>query len=163
MRFVFWKTENLHALPADSILPGDILVVFPKPDNWQATRTLADWSFKVVGWIVIVATFYYAYQKTHSTLLLGISLVLFALVASFIYGLVEWVYLIQFIPHGELLAARLAASAPPKPTSLTKKLWRIGVRLLVAFSILGAGSFGTMIALKTVIDAIVEFQKNPKS
>jgi hypothetical protein len=122
-----------------------------------SVRPLVDWSFKLISWLGITATFEIAAKLTGSPYLWTIYVIAHLLVLLFLYSFIDWLWQIK-----------LPRQAPKKlpavaTTSSRAKRWIHKGRILVVvvLSVVVWGSLmGVMqIVVDQTVSAIVEFQK----
>lgn len=64
---------------------------FPEDHHFiLITRPFVEWSFKFIGWMILTATIRYAYEKTSSTFLLGMTIFAYLLLLGFVGAFVDW-------------------------------------------------------------------------
>ena len=72
-------------------------------------RPFIEWTFKLVGWTIVVATISYAQEKTGSKILFWLWLVLDGLLLIFFYTFFQWIFSFQrdrtIIPGKKLITA----------------------------------------------------------
>jgi|1186.fasta_scaffold507480_1 hypothetical protein len=113
------------------------------------TRPFVEWSFKLVGWIILTATLRYAYQKTSSYFLLGLTIFAYLLLFGFVGGFVEWCRNFKF-----------NSMPPARPTNVrdTKGFRRVfGRARRIATVSLGFAIAALMVgAMNTVVDQAID-------
>lgn len=100
-------------------------------------RSFVEWTFKVAGWLILIGTFHYAYEKTGHSFFKIAEFVLIVAVSALAGVFVE----ASFYQYKR--------DAPPLS-------WR-ALLIAVAF---GTTVSGTQLIVSTAVDAIVTFQKN---
>jgi hypothetical protein len=140
---------------------------FPEAHHFlQVMRPPIEWTFKIVGWIIIVATLRYGAQKTHNQILLYFSWALDLLILTFIFGFLQWFFSFRRYPKpisGKALV-RLAEKSEQvekrkyfKTNYLFRKMLTVvlaGISLLITITI----QITANIAVEQVINAIIEAQ-----
>jgi uncharacterized membrane protein len=130
------------------------------------TRPVTEWTFKVVGWILIVSTIKYAYDKTGNEIIFVVYLILFLFLLSFFGGFVRW--LLSFRLHrtvtGEAFAGGNLRNSPERtaPEKKTTALWAHARNLfayMLALVFMIFVFFVMNVAVEKAIDAFIEAQK----
>jgi hypothetical protein len=115
-------------------------------------QPLADATFKLVSWLLIVATFRYAYDKTGNPILWYVYWTLQLLLLIFVYSCVEWIFNFQF-------TRRKAAQLSTSSTTFFKKI-RPLVVLVLSVGITFVSQMAATQTITNVMEAVVEFQKS---
>jgi hypothetical protein len=134
-------------------------------------RPVVDWTFKFIGWLVIVSTFNYAYETTGNPILFYVKWALYLLLGQFVWGFIEWFFEFRFypraIPGKEILdaVARTPAIVTPRSVAakIRVKIWQVTRRLaavLLSIAITVTALVTVQTAVRKTVDAIVEFQKH---
>jgi hypothetical protein len=122
---------------------------FPEDHSFLLiTRPFVEWAFKLLGWIILTATIRYAYEKTSSYLLLGLTIFAYLL----LLGFVDWFRSFKFKSVSPKPAANMRET-----TGVWKLLKRsrrvVAVIASFAITVLMVGTMNTLV--ENTIDSII--------
>lgn len=133
-------------------------------------RPFIEWTFKLVGWTIVVATISYAQEKTGSKILFWLWLVLDGLLLIFFYTFFQWIFSFQrdrtiisgkkLIRAAEQSTEEDASSGQPSRLAKIFERGRKGAIIILSFLALLSCQFAAQIVVEQIVKSIVEFQKS---
>ncbi|MBT1516250.1 hypothetical protein KIP88_37990 [Bradyrhizobium sp. SRL28] len=118
-------------------------------------RSLVDWSFKFISWLIITATLGVAAQVTKDPWLYGLYFLCHVLLIFFLQAFFSWLFTMK-IPGGR---SRKEPAAPRRGWWAWMHKARRMLIAIFAFLVWGCFQLGMQQAIGRTVDAIAEFQK----